>query len=74
MPAEVVIGRWKDTVRELGNILVQVSSQGLLDWGSTPSSLGAGRVPYKLAGGRLPALPAPSWLSVGWGLALPAPS
>ena len=24
MPSEVVIGRWKDTVRELGNILVQV--------------------------------------------------
>jgi hypothetical protein len=24
MPADMVIGRWKDTVRELGNILVQV--------------------------------------------------
>lgn len=24
MPSEVVIGRWKETVRELGNILVQV--------------------------------------------------
>ncbi len=24
MPAEAVIGRWKETVRELGNILVQV--------------------------------------------------
>ncbi len=26
MPSEAVIGRWKETVRELGNILVQVSS------------------------------------------------
>ena len=25
MPSEAVIGRWKETVRELGNILVQVS-------------------------------------------------
>ena len=28
MPAEVVIGRWKETVRELGNILVQVGGVG----------------------------------------------
>lgn len=29
MPSEVVIGRWKETVRELGNILVQVRGQVL---------------------------------------------
>ncbi len=27
MPSDVVIGRWKETVRELGNILVQVRRQ-----------------------------------------------
>ena len=29
MPAEAVIGRWKETVRELGNILVQVGGQAV---------------------------------------------
>jgi hypothetical protein len=30
MPSDVVIGRWKETVRELGNILVQVRAGSCL--------------------------------------------